>query len=354
MTGLPLRYVHENILVGHGDARAALFRVGTVSYPFLSVADKREWLRRLARLAFALEADVSLWRVNRAYPAQDYVAQAAGMLDARRQDAAGVAVVPGRARGAPAPFAVVRAGGVCGGVVARRAAGSTVGGGMLRGVDRARRRLEALFGVAGVPPIAVARAGGADRRGGARVPPRGGLSAGAARETREVQWLLRRAACRGLGEPALDPHWQPAALVVETADGRLAYEPLECDLVRHANAPILEHDRTLVVDAPEGRSFQAMLALGALPEEAEFPGSAELLFGPLEAVSSRSTACCTRAGSATGTRSRESAGGSSTPTSRSPSSWLRARAAVVCGGGEPAAGARARRLSAVARAAAAA
>ena len=40
----------------------------------------------------------------------------------------------------------------------------------------------------------------------------------------------------------------------------------------------------LVIDAPEGRSHQAMLALGALPEESEFPGSAELLFSPLEAL----------------------------------------------------------------------
>ena len=55
-------------------------------------------------------------------------------------------------------------------------------------------------------------------------------------------------------------------------------------MVRHLNSPILEEDRALVVDAAEGRSFQAMLALGALPEESEFPGSAELLFAPLEAV----------------------------------------------------------------------
>ena len=102
--------------------------------------------------------------------------------------------------------------------------------------------------------------------------------------TAEVQWLLRRAACRGLDEPVLDEHWQPNALMVETPDGRVAYEPLECELVRHANAPILEEDRTLVVDAAEGRSYQAMLAVGALPEESEFPGSAELLFAPLEAV----------------------------------------------------------------------
>ena len=68
MTRFPLRYAHQNILVGEGDARAALFRVDTVSYPFLAAADKREWLRRLARFAFAVEADFSLWRVCRAYP----------------------------------------------------------------------------------------------------------------------------------------------------------------------------------------------------------------------------------------------------------------------------------------------
>jgi|SRR5215207_3839800 len=71
-----------------GDARAALYRVPTISYPFMPGADKRDWLRRLARLAFAVEADLSLWRVNRAYPADEYVAQAEGMLDPRRQDSA--------------------------------------------------------------------------------------------------------------------------------------------------------------------------------------------------------------------------------------------------------------------------
>ncbi len=70
MTRFPLRYAHQNILVGQGEARAALFRVDTVSYPFLAAADKREWLRRLARFAFAVEADFSLWRVCRAYPAE--------------------------------------------------------------------------------------------------------------------------------------------------------------------------------------------------------------------------------------------------------------------------------------------
>ena len=32
--------------------------------------------------------------------------------------------------------------------------------------------------------------------------------------TRELQWLLRRAACRGVAEPVLDDHWEPSALIV--------------------------------------------------------------------------------------------------------------------------------------------
>src|SRR4051812_49511571 len=86
MTRFPLRYAHQNILVGQGDARAALFRVETVSYPFLAVADKREGLQRLARFAFAVEADFSLWRVCRAYPVHRYAEQAEPLLDPRGQD----------------------------------------------------------------------------------------------------------------------------------------------------------------------------------------------------------------------------------------------------------------------------
>ena len=206
-----------------------------------------------------------------------------------------------------------------------------------------------------LPPIAVAELEaliGEEERAFRRAA---GVCRCSGRRTRELQWLLRRAACRGLGEPALDPHWQPAALVVETAEGRLAYEPLECELVRHANAPILEQDRTLVVDAPEGRSFQAMLALGALPEEAEFPGSAELLFGPLEAV--EFPVDCVLHARWMGNReaiARVRRRIVDADVAYSRAAGVRAWAAVVCGRGEPAAGARARRLPAVARAAAAA
>ena len=283
MRGLPVRYVHQNILVGHGEARAALFRVATISYPFMAGADKREWLRRLARFAFSAEADFSLWRVNRAYPAERYVEQAQGMLDARNQDPeawrsylAGHEAHLRRLRSfVPEVYLAVS-------LELERP--SQLGAGLLRGMDRARRRVEELLGVGGMPPIAAAEIEAliaAEERAFLRAAGTLGVRRAT---TREVQWLLRRAACRGVSEPVLDEHWQPSAVMIESPEGRPAYEPLETDLVRHLNAPILEEDRALVIDAAEGRSFQAMLALGALPEESEFPGSAELLFAPLEAV----------------------------------------------------------------------
>ncbi|MDA0173399.1 hypothetical protein OJ998_30125 [Solirubrobacter taibaiensis] len=276
MKRFPLRYAHQNILVGHGDARAALFRVDTVSYPFLANADKREWLRRLARFAFAVEADFSIWRVCRAYPADGYADQAMALLDERNQSAAAwrsylaghEEYLRGLRSFTPEVYLAVS-------LPSQRSSG----------LDRARRRFEGLFGVAHPVPIPgseldalVAAEERAFRRAEGSLPVRRAT-------TRELQWLLRRAACRGVAEPALDDHWEPSASIVETADGQSGYEPLGTDLVRHANAPVLEQDRSLLIDAEEGRSHQALLGMGALPEESEFPGGAELLFSPLEALS---------------------------------------------------------------------
>ena len=279
MTGFPLRYVHQNILVGQGEARAALFRVDTVSYPFLAAADKREWLRRLARFAFAAEADFSLWRVCRAYPAEEYAVQAHALLDDRRQSAvAWREYLKGHEAHLRELRAFVPEVYLAVSLVTDRSSG------VARGVDRLRRRVEGLFGVAGVVPIPASELEAlivaeerAFRRAEACLPLRRAT-------TRELQWLLRRVSCRGVAEPAVDDHWEPSALIVEAANGQPAYEPLAADLARHVNAPILEHERSLVVDAEEGRSHQALLAMGALPEEAEFPGGAELLFAPLEAL----------------------------------------------------------------------
>ena len=221
------------------------------------------------------------------------------------------------------------------------------GAGVLGAADRARRRVEELFGVAAAVPIPaselealVAEEERMLRRVAACVPARRASS-------RELQWLLRRAACRGVAEPELDEHWRPQALVVEAEDGRAAYEPLETDLIRHANQPILEEDRTLVVDAQEGRGWQAMLAVGALPEKSRVPGrrgAAVLAAGAAGVPGGRGAA---RALDRQPRRADQGAPAGAGRRQRvHRAAGVGARAVVVHGRGEPPAGARARRLPA--------
>ena len=73
--------------------------------------------------------------------------------------------------------------------------------------------------------------------------------------------------------------------MIVAPDGSAAYEPLEHDLWRCANAPASEdpgQPPSLVVEAEEGTAYQSFLCAGSLAEEAEFPGAAELLFEPTE------------------------------------------------------------------------
>lgn len=283
----PLRYVRGNVLVGRGGEAGAIYRLGMVGYPYLPAAEKWRWLRTLERFAATVGADFSLYRVSRSWSVEDYVASAEGRLDERGQDRdAYRAYLDTHARRladlaahVPELYAVVSL---------AESAGDGLGGGLLRSVDRARRRLEEVAGVAGSQPI-----------------PGGELEALATAEqrvfdqlqkvlssrratTREIQWLLRRAEVRGRGEPDLDPAWEPDALVVEAPDGRVAYEPLGHDLWACVNAPMSEPPSgpaRLVVEAEQADSHQAFLCVGALADAPEFPGAAaELLCAPVEGV----------------------------------------------------------------------
>src|SRR5204863_9752034 len=60
--------------------------------------------------------------------------------------------------------------------------------------------------------------------------------------TLELQWLVRRAFCRGLGEPDVDRNWRPQALTLLDGDG-VRYEPLEVDVLRLFDSPIEVGDR---------------------------------------------------------------------------------------------------------------
>jgi hypothetical protein len=280
----PLRYAKGNVLVGRGGEAAGLYRLAMTSYPYLPTGEKWALQRRLQRLAHSISADFSLWRVNRAYPAERYVKHTAGLLDDRHQDPeAWQAFLAGhqerlRELGSHIPevyLAVSLAGGTPTGM----------GSGLVRGLDRVRRRVEELAGIGAAAPISAGELSELATREQRVYERLNGVIPTRRARTIELQWLLRRAASRGVAEPDLDTHWAPDALIVSAPGGSVAFQPLGHDLARCANAAITERQQTLIVDGEQGRCYQAMLALGALADAPEFPGStAEVLFAPLEAV----------------------------------------------------------------------
>jgi AAA-like domain len=279
MREFPLRYARRNVLIGPGGAAAALYRAETTSYPFASVSEKWALLRRLERFAHLVGADFSIWRVNRAYPAERYAEGLEESADPRHADPTAWRhhLQGHQARLAeldPSLPEVYVA--VCLGEPSK---------GHLRSLDRARRRAEELAGVGAPRPISRAELeelAAAERRCFERLSGLLGLRRAS---TTELQWLLRRAACRGVAEPVLEGSWSPDAIAEDDGEGGRSYRPLGHDLWRLANAPMSEdpgEPPSLLVEAEEGASFQAFLCAGSLAEEATFPGPAELLFAPFE------------------------------------------------------------------------
>ncbi len=100
----------------------------------------------------------------------------------------------------------------------------------------------------------------------------------------ELQWLMRRAFCRGLGEPEIDGLHEPRALIFER-NGEAVLAPLEGDVLRWMDGYVEHGGRALRIQGELGTSWQAQLVLGALPEQTQFPGArAELMFAPAESL----------------------------------------------------------------------
>jgi AAA-like domain len=286
----PVSFIYRNVVFGDGpDDAWAAYRLFPQSYAGLTVSGKRELLHQLAALAYGLEADFSLLRVARPWDVEAYIEAARRATDARhvreweldryleRQRVA----LDGRASHTPEVYLSVRlpSSGAAGAVAIGQmpllgALRRTFGLGDPRVIGR--RRLEAVLTE--------------EAKASQRVMDYVDAEPAA---THELQWLIRRAFSRGLGDPLLDERFLPQALIVEpggpdgSADGAHAhaYRPLEVDLLRLFDAPINIEPRLLRIEAEEGDSFQAILCFGALPDVVSFPGRrAELLFAPLESL----------------------------------------------------------------------
>ena len=282
MTG-PLSFTYRNVVFAHGlDDAWALFRLETTSYPGRSRAGKRELLADLAAFAYALEADFSLLRASRAWSVADYVSACelacdsrhghAGLLRAHLDCHAG-AIGEGGPRRAEVYLSVrlgARERSPRDGLLKPLADQLRDALGLADGRSVPARRLEELLHQAAAVERRIADYLDCEAAG-----------------AHDVQWLVRRAFSRAVCEPHIDEHFLPQALLVDAPEerGGFAYQPLEADLLRLADAPVTVRPRSLLIESEQGESHQAFLCLGALPEEVPFPSAqAELLFAPLEAL----------------------------------------------------------------------
>lgn len=283
----PITFVHGNLLWGRDREEVwAVYRLAMAPYEGRVRREKLDLLADLAMAAAALERDFSLLRVTRPWSVDSYVRGAQHTLDRRHGHPDRWNEYLDAQRGAldvrriarPEAYLSVRLAGSTRSIEDRLAAV----------LDAARRRdrpqVKRLLGLEDARGIArreLERLLGEERRTALSL---GDYLDCEPASTRELQWLIRRGLCRGLGEPEIDEHFLPQALILDDGDRR-RFVPLEHDLLRLFDAPITIETRGLRVESELGESHQAFLVFGALPEAVEFPGRrAELLFAPLAAL----------------------------------------------------------------------
>lgn len=279
----PHYFLHGNLVFARGrDDPWAAYRLEGQSYPGLSLARKVELKERLEAFAYNIEADFQLIRSSREWSVDAYAERALATLHRSRGHAeefasmiaAHSAKLAARRIVRPEAFLLVRLGAPLGArALAERASelwrsferavgladARGIGARELRELRRAEERcFDRVFDYL---PCERARSG-------------------------EVAYLVRSAYTRGLGEPRMDPNWRPQAIWVEGSGENAEdprFEPFEHDLLRLHESRVSIEARALRIDSERGTSHQAMLVVGALPDEARFPGAeVELLFAPLE------------------------------------------------------------------------
>ncbi len=282
----PISFVYGNCVFGSSlnDPWAA-FAVETSSYEWLSNEGKRSRLLALLGALDAIEADVQIVRVAKSWDMASYLADLERTPGARSHASARENYVQeherhlGSARAADPSLFVL---------VSLREPERDVASYVSQSAERHPREwLQSLKRAFSAREGAVLKASEleavrvrADRAHARledflRVRPARGV---------ELQWLIRRAFCRGLGEPVIDGLHEPRALVFER-NGEALLAPLEGDVTRWMDGYIEHRGRSLRVESEVGESWQALLVLGALPEQASFPGPrVELMFAPVESL----------------------------------------------------------------------
>jgi AAA-like domain len=284
----PVIYAHENILFSAPRDPWGLYKLTPASYPGLPVSGKHQVKESLEAFAFRIEADFQVLRVHRGWSVEEYIEGALSTMSRRSGHLELFApylsrhrrVLAGRNVVRPEVFLAVRL---------RDPArdpmtiiNQSLSRGGVREMIGALRDQLGLSDPRGMSTHELRKILDRERRAYERVLTY--LDCGRA-TTAEIQWLIRRGYTRGLGEPRLDPHWRPTAISFHSEGDTQRYRPVEGDLIRLHESRLRIATRSLIVESELGRSHQAVLVVGALPEQTVFPGhDAELMFTPFEAL----------------------------------------------------------------------
>lgn len=246
----PVSAVKGNMIFARGAA-AGVYRVETSSFEFLSLAEKYALHGHLSRWMIKAETNFSIYRVCREYSVDDYVRDTVSMIDERHANRSRWEALLAQQAEAmrtmrsfiPEVYFVISLH-------------------SMSWIQRARKPRD-------IKAVEDANQDALDLLS-SHIPARRAT-------TREIQWLLRRACVRGVCEPDVDPHWAPPAI---SLDGGV-WSPGRTD-VQSFMPVVTEHPRSVIVEGEDGESLQAMLVMGKPPRKLDYPGSAELLFAPLE------------------------------------------------------------------------
>ncbi len=254
------------------------YRLEGQSYPGLSLSRKLELKERVEAFAYRVEADFQIVRVAREWSATEYTERAFTTMDDRHGHADAFREYLSEHEGRLAGRETVRSETF---LFVRLVAAAS--GQSLAGLGEPWRELKRAIGLSDARAISRRRL--ADlRRAEERAFDRVLVSVPCDRaRSGEVVELVRSAYTRGVARPRLDENWRPQAILIEEESGATAFAPYEHDLLRLHESRVEIGRRALRIDTEDGASHQALLVVGALPDEALFPsGEAELLFTPLE------------------------------------------------------------------------
>jgi len=278
----PHYFFWGNLVLRSPSEAWAVYELEGQSYPGLSEQRKIEVGERLEALSYSIAADFQILRVARAFDAEAYVRRALSTLDPRHGQRERFAAhlaehrVEFERREALRPeiYLAVRLAppGGAGPLAAAVEGAAALWGAIAErlGFEEAHR-----LGAAQIAALRREEEAAFERVLGylecTRVGPR------------RLAALIRRAYTRGLGEPDADEAFAPQALSFLDPGGEERFEPYGYDLLRLHESRVIVERRSLVIDSERGRAHQALLVLGAMPEEAVVPGpAAELMFAPLQ------------------------------------------------------------------------